>query len=221
MDQYPCLWELKNRQHDAVLNGLPDMPRSPHELFETLKDTEASASTPFGRLPIGTQAKPPFLKCPFYFVRMLACLELQNLRPLADLPIPRQHTELIDKVVQHRSNVADASAGQPADITAGDIKETLQAFCSDGYSAYAKKRWLWEVLNVPKEKRQDPEYLPQIFETAVDEFLQDLHANVHTGVPRSKHTLAVLILYHRILITWMSQPIIVLRKMVTPLKTGL
>ena len=29
MDQYPCLWELKNREHDAVLNGLPEMPRSP------------------------------------------------------------------------------------------------------------------------------------------------------------------------------------------------
>ena len=62
MDQYPCLWELKNRQHDAVLNGLPDMPRSPHELFEILKDTEASASTPFGRLPPGGQAEPQFLK---------------------------------------------------------------------------------------------------------------------------------------------------------------
>ena len=31
MDQYPCLWELKNREHDAVLNGLHEMPRSPHE----------------------------------------------------------------------------------------------------------------------------------------------------------------------------------------------
>ena len=38
MDQYPCLWELKNREHDAVLNGLHEMPRSPHELFETLND---------------------------------------------------------------------------------------------------------------------------------------------------------------------------------------
>ena len=92
MDRYPCLWELKNRQHDAVLNSLPDMPRSPHELVQALKETGASAGTPFGRLPIGTQVKPPFLKDPFYFVRMLTCLELPNLR-FADLPIPRQHTE--------------------------------------------------------------------------------------------------------------------------------
>ena len=62
MDQYPCLWELKNREHDALLNGLPEMPRSPHELFEILNDVEASASAPFGRLPPLGHAGPPFLK---------------------------------------------------------------------------------------------------------------------------------------------------------------
>ena len=224
MDRYPCLWELKNRQQDAVLNGLPEMPRSPHEFFEILNDAEASASTPFGRLPPLGQAGPPFLKAglqlmetlyqssacsgaqsgicivlsgamrclrmmlshrplssfnmsshrtiwthvrsnviiieriqfpksiymnsqtsgkevfirlgsshrvvekasihgslinvlPEYFVRMLACLELPDLG-LQDLPIPKHHKELIDKVVQHRSNAADASAGQPAHIRA-------------------------------------------------------------------------------------------------------
>ena len=61
-DQYPCLWELKNREHDALLNGLPEMPRSPHELFEILNDVEASASAPFGRLPPFGHAGPPFLK---------------------------------------------------------------------------------------------------------------------------------------------------------------
>ena len=61
-DQYPCLWELKNREHDALLNGLPEMPRSPHELFEILNDVEASASAPFGRLPPLGRAGPPFLK---------------------------------------------------------------------------------------------------------------------------------------------------------------
>ena len=202
MDAYPCLWELKNREHDALLNGLPDMPRSPQQLFEMLKDTEASASTPFGRLPAGAQAEPPFRKCPEYFVRMLACVELPNLRPLEDLPIPKHHAELIDTVVQHRSNAAVASAGQPAHITASDIKDTLQDFSNDSYSCYAKKRWLWDVLKVPKEQRQDSEYLPQLFETAVDEFLQELHANQITASSRSKHTLAVLALYHRILITW-------------------
>ena len=62
MDQYPCLWELKNREHDALLNGLTEMPRSPHELFEILNDVEASASAPFGRLPPLGRAGPPFLK---------------------------------------------------------------------------------------------------------------------------------------------------------------
>ena len=175
MDDYPCLWKIKNRQHDQ--NGLPDMPRSSHELFEMLKDPEASASTPFGRLPPRGQANTPFRRCPEYFVRMLACLEVPNLG-LAELAIPDNHVELIEQVVQHRSNAADASAGQPAHITASDIKETLQAFSNDPYCAYAKKRWLWDVLKVPKEKRQDPDYLPQLYETAVDEFLQELHANV-------------------------------------------
>ena len=132
---------------------------------------------------------------------MLACLELPNLA-LKDLPIPQHHTELIEKVVQHRSNAADASAGQPANIRASDIKDTLQAFADDPYSAYAKKRWLWIVLKVPKEKRQDPDYLPQLFETAVNEFLEELHAHVRIDLPRSKHTLAVLALYYGILIAW-------------------
>ena len=133
---------------------------------------------------------------------MLAVLELPNNLPLADLPTTWQHAQLIDKVVQQRSNAADASAAQPALITAGDVKEVMQAFCSDPFSAHANKRWLLDVLNVPKQSRQDPEYLPQIFETAVDDFLQDVSGNTLTRLALSKHTLAVLALYHRILIIW-------------------
>ena len=70
MDDYPCLWELKNREHDPLLNGLPEMPRSPHELFEILNDVEASASTPFGRLPPLGQAGPPFLKAGLSFMEV-------------------------------------------------------------------------------------------------------------------------------------------------------
>ena len=138
---------------------------------------------------------------PEYFVRMLACLELPNL-DFNELPIPKHHIQLIEKVVQQRLDAADASAGQPAHITASDIKITLQAFCDDPHMYYAKKRWLCNVLKVPKEKRQDPDYLSQLLETAVDQFLQELHANVRTGAPGSKHTLAVMALYHAILITW-------------------
>ena len=100
MEDFPYLWKLKNRQNEAVLNGLPGMPKSPHELFENLKDSGVAASTPYGLLPTGDQAPQPLRKCPEYFVRMLACLEMPNLRPLQDLPIPGDHTGLIDKVVQ-------------------------------------------------------------------------------------------------------------------------
>ena len=55
---------------------------------------------------------------------------------------------------------------------------------------------------MPKEKQHDPDYLPQLFETAVNEFLEELHAHVRIDLPRSKHTLAVLALYYGILIAW-------------------
>ena len=138
-DQYACLWELKNRQYDAVLNCLPAMPSSPHEIIQALKENGASAGTPFGRLPTGAQVKPPFLQHPFYFVRMLACLELPNFR-FVDLPIDRQHAELIDKVVQHRRNFAEARAAKPALITAGEVKDVLQEFSNNSYSSNASKR---------------------------------------------------------------------------------
>jgi len=203
-DCYACLWELKSRPHDAVLNSLPDMPRSPHELIQALKDTGASASAPFGRLPIGAQVQPVFLRHSFYFVRMLVCLELPNVR-FTDLPNTSQHADLIDKVVQHRRKVAESRAAQPALITASDVKDVLQKFSSDRFSSHANKRWILDVLNVPKQKRQDPEYLLQILETAVDEFFQDESGHMPTDLALSKHTLAMLALYHRILIVWKTK----------------
>ena len=202
IDDYPCLWELRNRKRDAMLrHALFDMPRSSHELFQLLNNREAAASTPFGRLPAGVHIEQQYFKMPEYFVRMLACLELPDAQ-FWELPIPVHHTELIDKVVQHRTCAAEDSAAQPALIRASEITEILMAFSSDPYSDYAKKRWLWDVLKVPRKKREDPKYLPQIFESAVGDFLKELHINMHTGYPRSKNTLAVLALYHRILITW-------------------
>ena len=166
-ERYACFWKLKSRAHDAVLNGLPDMPRSPHELIQALKETGASVGAPFGCLPTEAQVKPSFLRHSFYFVRMLVCLELPNTR-YVDLPSPSQHAELIDKVMQHRHNAAEARAAQPSLITAGSVTDVLQEFSSDPFSLNANKRWLLDVLNVPKQSRQDPEYLHQIFETAVD-----------------------------------------------------
>ena len=96
---YAFLWELRSRPHDVVLNGLPDMPRSPHELIQALKDTGVFAAAPFGRLPTGAQDKPSFLRHAFNFVRMLLRLEFPKLL-FADFPHPSQHAELIDKVVQ-------------------------------------------------------------------------------------------------------------------------
>ena len=205
-ESYACLWDLKQRPHNAVLNRLPDMPGSPHQLVQALKDSGVSAGAPFGRLPIGAYGKPTFLKHPFYFVRMLACLELPNKVRFVDLPTTSQHAELVEKIVQQRSDAkeaGDTTAGTAVvPITAGDAKEVLQEFASDSFNAYGNKRWLWDVLNVSKENRQDPEYLPQVFETAVDDFLEDFSSNGVTLPAMSKRTFATMALYHRILITW-------------------
>ena len=100
-------------------------------------------------------------------------------------------------------------AAQPALIKASDVKDVLREFCSDPFSSHANKRWLLDVLNVREQNRHGPEgfmrtrdALLQMFETAVDEFLQDLSGDMPTGLALSKHTLAMLALYHRILITW-------------------
>ena len=68
---------------------------------------------------------------------------------------------------------------------------------------------LLDILNVRERSRHGPggstrtsDALLQIFETAVDEFLQDLSGHMPTGLALSKHTLAMLALYRRILITW-------------------
>ena len=62
-----------------------------------------------------------------------------------------------------------------------------------------------DVLNVPKQSRQDPEYLLQMIETAVDEFLHDLSGHLLTALALPKNTLAMLALYHRILIAWKTK----------------
>ena len=41
---YPCLWEIKNRRHDAVLNSLPEMPMSPSQLMKTQGNVEDPVS---------------------------------------------------------------------------------------------------------------------------------------------------------------------------------
>ena len=99
-------------------------------------------------------------KGPANFVRMIVCLDLHNLR-YTDSPNTSQHADLIDKVVQHRHNVAESRAAQPALITAGGVQDVLLEFSGDPFSSHARKRWLLDVLSSPKQNRQDPEYLLQ------------------------------------------------------------
>ena len=206
-ESYACLWDLKQRAHNAVVNMLPDMPGSPHQLVQALKESGLAAGVPFGRLPIGAYGKPRFLKHAFYFVRMLACVELQV--RIADLPNLAQHAELVEKIVQHRSDAkeaGDTTAGTAVvPITAGDAKEVLQEFASDSFNACGNKRWLWHVLKVPKDKRQEDEYLQQVLDTAVDGLLEDIATNGVTLHAMSKRTFATIALYHLILTTWKTK----------------
>ena len=84
-DDYPCLWQIKNRPFDPVLNGLAEMPPSPQQLMQNLIDTGGQGGVPLGRLPSPEQLNLSTVKHPDIFVRRLACLELPDTR-FADLP---------------------------------------------------------------------------------------------------------------------------------------
>ena len=58
---HPCLWKPKHPEHDAVLNSLPEMPRSPQQRMQALKDTSGETGIvkvivlKFGGSSIGTK----------------------------------------------------------------------------------------------------------------------------------------------------------------------
>ena len=63
------IWEIKNRPHDAVLNGLPEMQLSAQQLVQTLRDSSCEGGVPFGRLPSPKQFNLPIVKHLDLFVR--------------------------------------------------------------------------------------------------------------------------------------------------------
>jgi len=193
--QYPYLWEIKNRRHDAVLNSLPEMPMSPEQLMQTLRDTRGETGVPFGRLPTQAEFQKLSAMAPDLFVKRLVCLELPDVR-FADLPDESRHADLIEKVVEHRRIAAQRA--EP--VTETDIITALTNFATDDFSAWVNKRWLHDLLKVPAKKRTDAEHLTQIFATEVAEFLQDLRDNGVTALSLSARALASLALYRHILI---------------------
>ena len=92
--QYPCLWEIKNRRHDAVLNSLPEMPMSPGQFMHTLRDSRGETCVPFGRLPTQEQFQKLSAMAPDLFVKRLVCLELPHVRS-AVLPDGSRHADFI------------------------------------------------------------------------------------------------------------------------------
>ena len=188
---YPRLWEIKNRPCDAVLNSLPEMPMSPEQLMQTLKNTRGETGAPFGRLPTREQLKNVTAMPPDLLVRRLVCLELPHVR-FADLPD--------EKVVKHRRSVSDSRAARPALITETDIRRALHDFATDEFSNEINKRWLHDVLKVPPKNRTDAEHLPKILDTAAADFMQDLRDSAVTALSLSASALASLALYRHILI---------------------
>ena len=191
------LWELLSAAQDAALVSLPEMAVSPEKLMQTLKDTKGKNGAPFGRWLPSTLASWPNV-----FVRRLVCLELPGAF-YADLP--DRLVDLIDKVVQHRRSRARDGGEKPAMITAADITKILCDFAEDPWSNATKKRWLFDVLKVPAKSRRDDEYLPQLFETMVDDFMLALQDNSITGLALSPPALATLALYHHILVASMKK----------------
>ena len=193
--QYPYLWEIKNRRHDAVLNSLPEMPMSPEQLMQTLRDTRGETGVPFGRLPTQEQFQKLSAMAPDLLVKRLVCLELPDVR-FADLPDESRHADLIEKVVEHRRIAAQRA--EP--VTETDIITALTNFATDDFSAWVNKRWLHDLLKVPAKNRTDAEHLTQIFATEVADFVQDLRDNGVTALSLSACALASLALYRHILI---------------------
>ena len=161
--------------------------------MQTLKGTKGENGAPFGRWPLSTLAL-----CPHVFGRRLVGLELPGAF-YADLP--DRLVDLIDKVVQHRRSRAE----HPAMITASDISKILCDFAEDPWSNATNKRWLIDVLKVPAKRRGDDEYLAQLFETMVDDFMLALQDNSITGLALSPPALATLALYHHILVASMKK----------------
>ena len=128
---YPCLWEIKNRRHDAVLNSLPEMPMSPGQLMKTLKDTRGETGVPFGRLPTKEQFEKVSAMPPDLFVRRLVCLELPHVR-FADLPDESRHADLIEKVIEHRR----IAARRAELVTETNIRTALTNFATDDFSGW-------------------------------------------------------------------------------------
>ena len=98
-----------------------------------------------------------------------------------------------------RSRRSDGAA-QPAMSTARDITKVLCQFAADPWSNATKKRWLFEVLKVPVRSRPGDTYLPDLFATMVDDFMQALQDNNITGLALSPTAWATLALYHHILV---------------------
>ena len=177
---YPCLWEIKNRRRDAVLNSLPEMPMSPGQLIQTLKDTRGETGVPFGRLPTKEQFEKTSAMAPDLFVKRLVCLELPQVR-FADLPDESRHADLVEKVVEHRR----IAARRAELVTETDIRTALTNFATDDFSGWVHKRWLHDLLKVPAKNRTDAEHLSKIFDTAVADFVQDLRDNAVTALSLS------------------------------------
>ena len=195
---YPQLWELLPAAEDARLNSLPEMALSPKKLMQMLQDMKGENGVPFGRLPPLTIASHPNV-----FVRRLVCLELPG-TSYADLP--DKHVDLIDKVVRHRRSRASDSAERPALITASDIKQILRDFSIDPWNNAINKRWLFDVLKVPAKSRHNDEYLSQMFETMVENFMLALVDHNVKGFALSPPALAAMALYHYILVRAEEKP---------------
>ena len=80
----------------------------------------------------------------------------------------------------------------------------MRDFAEDPWSNATKKRWLF-VLKVKAKRRRDDEYLPQLFETMVDDFMLALQNNSITGLALSPLALATLALCHHILVASMKK----------------
>ena len=126
-------------------------------MMQALADNSATSLVPFGHATI----QDDVLNCPFfYFWRQLACLEMPQ-RRFDTMPFAQR--ELVQMVADHRERAT-------VDIvvaTIDDVKNAVQAFLDDPWSAHCHKRWVCKILSVKKFSCHDEQYWHRLVDDIV------------------------------------------------------
>ena len=106
------------------------------------------------------------------------------------------HRSWIDDIVHSRREHAESAPADSAVATSDDIKAVLLEFCNDNFSRCAKRRWVAQVLKIPKKHQHDMDYVAFILGSVAANFRADMAEKTSTFPLLSIRSTAVCALYH-------------------------